>query len=125
MKKAQDVQKTYFEKKTKRRVLKAYEEVLVMLPTYSNKLLIKWRGPYTVKEKIGENNYLVAMEGKDKVFHINMKQYFRPEEPDVAIFVAAITFEDDEAEEIAAPEQPTKKETFEDVNINPNLPEEK
>ena len=126
LKKAQDVQKTYFDKKAKRRVLKTDDEVLVMLPTDSNKLLMKWRGPYTIKEKLGENNYLVAMDGRDKVFHINMlKQYFRPEVPDIAISVAAITFEDDEAEEITAPEQPTKKETFEDVNINPNLPEEK
>ena len=126
LQKAQETQKEYFDRKAKPRALTPGDEVLIMLPTDNNKLLMKWRGPYTVKEKIATNNYLIDVRGTNKVFHINMlKQYLRPATEDVNAAVAAITFEDEETEDSKAPEQPTKPETFEDVNINPDLENEK
>ncbi len=34
------------------------EQVLVLLPTESNKLLDQWQGPYRVVKKIGKVDYL-------------------------------------------------------------------
>ena len=29
----------------------------MLLPTDNNKLLMQWKGPYTIKENFGDNNY--------------------------------------------------------------------
>jgi len=42
-------------------VLEAGEEVLVLLPTSSNKLLAQWQGPYRVLHRVGKVNYEVYM----------------------------------------------------------------
>ena len=51
------------------------EEVLVLLPTSSNKLLAQWQGPYCVVCKVGKVSYEIDMPNKRKrrkVFHVNM-----------------------------------------------------
>ena len=48
LRKSQIRQKGYFDKNTVPRTLEAGEEVLILLPTDNNKLLMKWRGPYMV-----------------------------------------------------------------------------
>ena len=45
-KKAQSRQKTWYDQNTRDRELKPGDEVLVLLPTSSNKLLAQWQGPY-------------------------------------------------------------------------------
>ena len=58
-------------------------EVLVLLPTSSNKLLAQWQGPNHVSCRVGEVDYEVYMPDKRKrkaVFHINMlKKWHSPE----------------------------------------------
>ena len=77
LQKAQDNQKRYFDRKAIHRELKEEDKVLILLPTDENKLLMRWRGPYPVRARIGMNNYAVDINGKTKVYHINMlKQYF-------------------------------------------------
>ena len=126
--KAQETQKKYFDVKAVPRSLKAGDEVLLLLPTDNNKLLMRWKGPFTVKDKVGMNNYKVEINGKIKVFHINMlKQYFRREP--ITVSVAAITLDSDDEEEENNPmvlglEKTQKVQTFRDVNINPNLSED-
>ena len=46
MKEAQQQQKTWYDKTARERELEPGEEVLVLLPTSSNKLLAQWQGPY-------------------------------------------------------------------------------
>ena len=49
--------------------------VLVLLPSFSSKLLAQWQGPYTVVQPVGEVNYLIDMHDRRKrrrVLHINM-----------------------------------------------------
>ena len=60
-KKAQSRQKTWYDQNTRDRELKPGDEVLVLLPTSSNKLLAQWQGPYEVLRKTGKVNYEIDM----------------------------------------------------------------
>ena len=55
-----------------------------MLPTHTEKLLAKWKGPFKVLKKVGKVNYEVEMpnaQKKQKLFHVNMlKRWQEPEE---------------------------------------------
>ena len=77
--KEQSRQKFWYDKGARSRVFSSGDLVLVLLPTSSNKLLAQWQGPYQVKERKGDVNYLVDMHDKKKrfrIFHINMlKEY--------------------------------------------------
>ena len=57
------------------------EKVLLLLPMNANKLLMQWKGPYEVLEKVGELDYKIKIKGKVKMFHINMlKSYVERED---------------------------------------------
>ena len=77
--KEQSRQKFWYDKGARSRVFSSGDLVLVLLPTSSNKLLAQWQGPYQVKERKGDVNYLVDMHDKKKrfrIFHINtLKEY--------------------------------------------------
>jgi hypothetical protein len=71
--------KTHFDKKAKPRSFNVDDEVLVLLPTESNKLLMTWSGPFRVSECL-HPDYRIEMKGKSKIFHANMlKRYLRRE----------------------------------------------
>ena len=73
---AQTRHKKHFDKRTKVRTLIKDDKVLIMLPTDHNKLLMRWKGPYVVTEKVGETDYRIRIGKHMKVFHINMlKRY--------------------------------------------------
>ena len=78
--------KKYNDKKTQDRKFSVGEEVLVLLPSASNKLLSSWLGPFPIT-KVFHPDYRVLVKGKEKVFHANMlKRYVRREEAaDVAV----------------------------------------
>lgn len=44
------------------------EKVLVLLPTASNKLLMQWKGPFTIVEKVEKVDYKIDIGGKLKTF---------------------------------------------------------
>ena len=51
--------------------------MLVLLPTDSNKLLLQWKGPFEVIEKVRGDDYKIQLTGRTKMFHANMlKKYF-------------------------------------------------
>ena len=58
------------------------DRVLILLPTDSNKLLMQWRGPYTVESRVGANDYRVKMGSKTKTYHINMLKKYISREPE-------------------------------------------
>ena len=59
------------------RQLEPGDKVLILLPTDSHKLLMQWKGPFEVVERVGITDYKVKLESGVKVFHINqLKQYF-------------------------------------------------
>lgn len=71
--------KTYYDLKAKPRKLDIGDDVLVLLPSSSNKLVMQWLGPYPVVECKGNGvDYVLRIRGKNRLFHINMlKKYFR------------------------------------------------
>jgi hypothetical protein len=72
--------KTYFDKKAKPRTFNIDDEVLILLPTDSNKLLMTWSGPFRVTECL-HPDYRIDVRGRLKIFHANMlKKYLRREE---------------------------------------------
>ena len=69
--------KRYFDCKAKSRKLNVGDKVLILRSTDSHKMLMTWKGPYTVVECIGLADYRIQLESGTKVFHINMlKQYY-------------------------------------------------
>ena len=73
-----DVYKMYFDKKSVKRSFKKDDEVLLLLPDNSNKLLMSWKGPYRVLEVKSRLNYVIDVNGTPKLYHINMlKAYVR------------------------------------------------
>ena len=81
--------KKHYDKKTKPRRLKVGNQILILLPTDSNKLLMQWRGPYIVYSRVGANDYRVKMGSKRKTYHINMLKKYIAREPKVDVVHAS------------------------------------
>ena len=64
--KAHKKQKFYYDKKAKVRKLEVGDNVLVLLPTDSNKLLMQWKGPYEIVSATGPNDNRVKMGDCEK-----------------------------------------------------------
>ncbi|XP_069990681.1 uncharacterized protein [Penaeus vannamei] len=73
--------KYYYDLKAKHRKLEVGDEVLVLLATDHNKLIMQWQGPYPVVScKDNGVDYSMKSHGKNKLFYINMlKKYHRRE----------------------------------------------
>ena len=70
--------KSYFDVKSQKRSFKVGDEVLLLLPTDKNKLIMKWKGPFKILERYGPADYLIDMKTRQQIFHANMlKRYFR------------------------------------------------
>ena len=79
MEKAQDNQKKWYDRNARSRKFDSKDQVLVLLPTATSKLLAQWQGPYEVVKPIGEVDYMINMHdrrNKHRVFHINMLKQF-------------------------------------------------
>ena len=73
--------KRHYDQKAGKRQLKVGDKALVLLPIDKNKLLMGWKGPYEVVEKLSPLDYRIRISGKEKSFHINMlKQYVERED---------------------------------------------
>ena len=69
-----------YNRKSKVRNLEVGDEVLLLLPTDENKMLMHWKGPFPVVAKVNTMNYTIDLGSRAKTFHVNMlKQYHRPE----------------------------------------------
>ena len=75
--------KKYFDRKTKDRSFQPGDQVLVLLPTNNNKLLMQWKGPYNVEKIVNKNDYLIRMGINSKVYHANLlRKYLKNDERD-------------------------------------------
>ena len=75
LQKAQKIQKRWYDQHARKRQFSSGENVLVLLPTSSNKLLAKWMGPYPVLREVSPVSYEVDMYDhakRKKIFHVNM-----------------------------------------------------
>ncbi|XP_076064973.1 uncharacterized protein LOC143039013 [Oratosquilla oratoria] len=59
--KAKEVQKSYYDKKTKPRILEKGDQCLLLLPTAHNKLLSQWQGIFEVVKRLSDLNYRVEL----------------------------------------------------------------
>ena len=72
---AQAKQKQWYDNSARSRKFSMGDQVLVLLPTDTNKLIAQWQGPYQVMKKIGNVNYQIDMHDHQKrkrIFHVNM-----------------------------------------------------
>lgn len=51
--------KTHYDNKTVTRSFQAGDKVLVLIPTPGSALQAKFAGPYEIKEKLGDTDYIV------------------------------------------------------------------
>ena len=80
LRKAQKRYKMHYNQKARNRTFQPGDHVLLLLPTEGNKLLMQWKGPFKVVERIGRNDYRIEVKGKIRTFHVNMlKKYVFPE----------------------------------------------
>ena len=64
--------RSYFDLKSQSRYFVAGEEVLLLLPDSRKKLLLAWKGPFTVLERKNKVNHLIDQGGVPKLYHINL-----------------------------------------------------
>ena len=64
LEKSQKGYKRHYDRKAKPRLLEVGDRVLILLMTYSNKLLMQWRGLYTLEHHVGANEYRVKLGSK-------------------------------------------------------------
>ena len=76
---AQKKQKTWYDKHARERSFSVGEQVLVLLPSSTNRLQAEWQGPYTIQRQVGPVDYEINMSNKRKklrVFHVNMLRHW-------------------------------------------------
>ena len=70
-----------YNKKARSRSYKMGDEVLLLLPTDQNKLLMQWKGPFKITKKISNMNYQIDMGKRQQTFHANLlKKYYKREQ---------------------------------------------
>ena len=135
LRKNQIKNKRLYDRKAKRREFKVGDKVLVLLPTSSNKLLMHWRGPYTITKHVASNNYKTNTKNKFKAYHANMlKLYFaRSEgsaqndnlEDNMPVVTATATIEEEETsveeECLLTLEHLAQSESVDDVKVGQDL----
>lgn len=76
---AQSKMKTHFDKKTVQHSFQPGESVLVLLPVPGSVFDAKFSGPYVIKQRLSDTDYVVSTPGrrrKKRVCHINLlKRY--------------------------------------------------
>ena len=137
LEKSQKRYKRHYDRKAKPRRLEVGDRLLILLPTDSNKLLMQWRGPYTVESRVGANDYRVKMGSKTKTYHVNMLKKYISREPEgnvvpvddtdgATIAVAGVIDQDVDPElgEVPDLEGYRKREGVRDVKLGDELPED-
>ena len=79
------------EQESKKSSDERWEKVLVRLPTKSNKLLMRWRGPYKSVQKIWQMDYKVDVRGKIKTLHANLlNKYIERDETNCGVLTSLL-----------------------------------
>ena len=73
--------KKYYDVKAKRRKFNVNDQVLLLIPTDKNKLMMQWRGPYPVVEcRDNGIDYVIKVGNKKRLYHINLlKKFYKRE----------------------------------------------
>ena len=131
--------KYYADMKKKDRQFQQGDEVLLLLPTDKNKLIMQWKGPFVITEKLNPFDYKVNINGKVKTYHGNMlmkyhrRQNVEESQSDVSKVscVSVIETEGNDSDNLDYPRDRAEvklqfpvllaKETVEDVQVNSEL----
>ena len=137
LEKSQKRYKRHYDRKAKPRRLEVGDRVLILLPTDSNKLLMQWRGPYTVESRVGANDCRVKIGSKTKTYHVNMLKKYISREPEgnvvpvddidgATVAVAGVIHQDIDPElgEVPDLEGYRQREGVRDVKLGDELPED-
>ncbi|KAL8582193.1 hypothetical protein ACOMHN_004112 [Nucella lapillus] len=116
-------QKRLFDKRVRRQNLKQGDKVLLLLPTDHNKILMHWKGPFDITEKVSHQDYRIDVNGKQKLFHANLLRKYTQRESQPATLAAVIDGGEGDPEvegEILIPEF-RSGETYRDVSLHEGL----
>lgn len=72
LKKAQSRYKVNFDRRATARSFKSRDKALVLLPTNTNKLLMQWKGPFEIIDRVTDVDQELRDHRKEKVYHANM-----------------------------------------------------
>lgn len=115
---ARKTQKHYHDKKSRQRTFQVGDEVLVLLPSSANKLLMSWKGPFKIVQCL-DFDYLLEMNGKTRIFHPNMlKKYFRRENQISSSATLHTEETDIPLQEILSPDFPLSSNSEEDQSCS-------
>ena len=70
--------KQLFDRHARRRLLRPGDQVLVLLPTDTRKLLLKWKGPYVVIKRHDADHYSLSVNDTERKYHINQLKKYNP-----------------------------------------------
>ncbi|KAL8601078.1 hypothetical protein ACOMHN_040779 [Nucella lapillus] len=116
-------QKRLFDKRVRRQNLKQGDKVLLLLPTDHNKILMHWKGPFDITEKVSHQDYRIDVNGKQKLFHANLLRKYTQRESQPATLAAVIDGGEGDPEvegEILIPEF-RSGEMYRDVSLHEGL----
>ncbi|CAM4664094.1 unnamed protein product [Caretta caretta] len=88
---AQKEQKVWYDKHARELSFKVGDQVMVLKVLQAHKMEVSWERPFTVQERLGAVNYLIAFptsNRKPKVYHINSLKPFYSRELKVCQFTA-------------------------------------
>ena len=121
--------KKYYDSRTRDRKFVEGDQVLVLLPTDTNKLLLQWKGPFRVTSKVGKHDYRVDQNGKIKTYHANLlRKYIRRGDNDNRVSAGSCLemlgtgiVESDGGDEVMESEMPSfeQTESVHNVHIGP------
>ena len=95
LKKSHSLYREQYNKKAKSRSFKIGDEVLLLLPTDRNKLLMHWKGPFKVVGRVGKLDYKVDLGSRVTTFHANLlKSYYRRDNEDGSAGIEVLDDED-------------------------------
>ena len=124
--------KKYYDQRKRSRDLNIDDQVLVLLPTDNNILLMQWKGAFRVVGKFNECDYRIDIEGKIKSYHINLlKKYIvRQDTVTAQGMLDLVTNNNEDSQELVntdvGPEivpmpSPHQKENHSNVHVGPGL----
>ncbi|XP_063600361.1 uncharacterized protein LOC134776542 [Penaeus indicus] len=126
LKQAQEVAQHYYDQKTKDRNIVVGDDVLLLLPTNTNKLLFQWKGPFRVLGSPSKWNKVVDVNGTPRKYHVNMlKRYvYREGEKKTEKTAVAVVASDAVQGKLITIPSYHQQETWKDVHCNIHLPDD-
>ena len=92
--------KTAYDKKAKHRDIRMNDKVYILKNSSTNKLKMRWLGPYIVSRKLGKYKFKVMVDGEEKSYHANLlKVHSERESPEEAAKMVTSVLEDEESDE--------------------------